>query len=59
MGLGVVGKLLGHASPATTARYSHLADDPVRRAGERIAAEIAAKMGDADIGKVVPLKGRG
>jgi integrase len=46
MGLGIVGKLLGHASPATTARYSHFADDPVRRASESIAAQISASMGD-------------
>lgn len=44
MGLGTVGKLLGHASPATTARYSHFADDPLRRASEQIAGTIAAAM---------------
>jgi len=40
MGLGIVGKLLGHASPATTARYSHFADDPLRRASDSIATSI-------------------
>lgn len=40
MGLGIVGKLLGHASPATTARYSHFADDPLRRASDTIATSI-------------------
>ena len=45
MGLGMVGKLLGHASPATTARYAHFADDPLRRASDSIAATIAAAMG--------------
>lgn len=44
MGLGTVGKLLGHNSPVTTARYSHFADDPLRRASEEIAGTIAAAM---------------
>jgi peptidoglycan hydrolase-like protein with peptidoglycan-binding domain len=34
MGLLALGKLLGHASPSTTQRYAHLADDPLRRASE-------------------------
>ena len=36
LGLPVIGRLLGHASPATTQRYAHLADDPARRASEAI-----------------------
>lgn len=44
MGLGMVGKLLGHASPVTTARYSHFADDPLRRASDLIASSIAAAI---------------
>ncbi len=44
MGLQVVGKLLGHSNPKTTARYSHLADDPVRAAADRISGSIAAAM---------------
>jgi integrase len=44
MGLPVIGKLLGHGSPSTTNRYAHLADDPVRRAAEKIAHEIAARI---------------
>ncbi len=35
-GLPIIGRLLGHASPMTTQRYAHLADDPVRRASEVI-----------------------
>jgi integrase len=31
IGLPVIGKLLGHTQAATTRRYAHLADDPVRR----------------------------
>ncbi|NTZ43619.1 tyrosine-type recombinase/integrase [Altererythrobacter sp. SALINAS58] len=50
MGLGIIGKLLGHASPATTARYSHFADDPLRRASNSIAATIAAALaGPAEV----------
>jgi integrase len=33
LGLPIIGRLLGHRVPATTARYAHLADDPLRRAG--------------------------
>jgi integrase len=45
LGLPIVGKLLGHASQATTARYAHLADDPVRRASDLIGGRIAALIG--------------
>jgi integrase len=43
--LTVIGKLLGHALPETTARYAHLADDVVSEAASRICASIAEKMG--------------
>lgn len=46
MGLVALGKLLGHASPSTTQRYAHLADDPLRRASEHIANVIASALGD-------------
>ncbi|MBW7909502.1 MAG: site-specific integrase, partial [Kiritimatiellae bacterium] len=46
MGLLALGKLLGHASPSTTQRYAHLADDPLRRASEHIANVIASALGD-------------
>jgi len=45
MGLTIVGKLLGHASPATTARYSHFADDPLRLASNSISETISAAIG--------------
>jgi integrase len=34
--LPLIGALLGHSNPTTTARYSHLFDDPQRAAVERI-----------------------
>lgn len=40
MGLQVVGKLLGHRHPATTARYAHIADDPAKAAADRISLAI-------------------
>lgn len=47
LGLPVIGKLLGHSQPSTTARYAHLDNDPVRRASEKIGKHIAAVMGDS------------
>ena len=44
MGLVALGKLLGHASPSTTQRYAHLADDPLRRASDHIASVISAAL---------------
>ena len=44
MSLPMIGKLLGHSQPATTARYAHLAADPVHEASERIGNEIMAVM---------------
>ena len=44
LGLGPVGKLLGHASPETTARYSHFADDPLRLVSENISDTVASAM---------------
>jgi integrase len=55
MGLPIVGKLLGHAQPKTTARYAHLDADPLRRASEAIGATLAAAMGEKPSGEVVPL----
>jgi integrase len=34
--LPLIGSLLGHSSPTTTARYAHLFDDPQREAVERV-----------------------
>ncbi|HVB16503.1 MAG TPA: site-specific integrase [Stellaceae bacterium] len=49
MGLPIIGKMLGHSQPATTARYAHLASDPVKAAAAVVAGKIAAAMG-GDVG---------
>jgi len=42
--LPIVGALLGHTQPATTARYAHLLDDLVRAASEATGTTIAAAV---------------
>src|SRR6266700_3719392 len=62
MGLPIIGKMLGHTQPATTARYAHLASDPVKAAATAVANKIAAAMagGSGDTRKggatVLPLR---
>jgi integrase len=55
--LPLVGAMLGHASPTTTARYAHMFVDPQRAAAERVGklVEDAGKEPAPD--NVVPLKG--
>ena len=38
--LPVIGALLGHTQPNTTARYSHLFDDPLREATEKVGSVV-------------------
>lgn len=40
MSLPMIGKLLGHSQPQTTARYAHLADDPMKLAASQIGSRI-------------------
>ena len=55
----IIGKLLGHRSAATTQRYAHLSDDPVRAAADRISDQIANAMTPkSDDCEVVPLPKR-
>ena len=44
VGLPMIGKLLGHTQVQTTARYAHLADDPVQSAADLISGEIASLL---------------
>jgi integrase len=52
--LPMIGKLLGHTQVQTTARYAHLAADPVKAAAERVSSNIAALI-RGHTGQVVPL----
>ncbi|MFG1214958.1 site-specific integrase [Xanthobacter flavus] len=56
LGLTIVGKLLGHAQPSTTARYSHLDADPLRRAADSIGDKISAAMSGAKAADVVRIR---
>jgi integrase len=38
--LPIIGKLLGHSQPQSTARYAHLADDPMKAAAELVGASM-------------------
>ncbi len=40
-GLPMIGKLLGHSQVQTTARYAHLANEPIKSAADRIADGIS------------------
>jgi integrase len=44
LGLPIIGKLLGHSQPQTTARYAHLDADPLRRAADTIGHTISGAM---------------
>ena len=44
MSLPILGALLGHQEPATTARYAHLSDDPLRQAANAIGSRISEAM---------------
>jgi integrase len=43
-GLPMIGKLLGHSQVQTTARYAHLAGDPVRAAANDVSRTLAASL---------------
>lgn len=57
----VIGSLLGHRDQATTQRYAHLSNDPLRAAADRISGQIAATMNGAKgaEAEIVELKRRG
>ncbi|MCY4559103.1 MAG: tyrosine-type recombinase/integrase [Chloroflexi bacterium] len=44
-GLPMIGRLLGHNKVQTTARYAHLANDPIKSAANRISSRIAEVAG--------------
>jgi integrase len=53
--LPLIGGVLGHKSQATTARYAHLSDDPVRATAEAIGDRAAAAL-DGATADVVPMR---
>ncbi|MFP1630541.1 tyrosine-type recombinase/integrase [Zhengella sp. ZM62] len=50
--LPIIGALLGHTDSATTQRYAHLHDDPLKAASEAVGGKIAAAMGKDLVYKV-------
>jgi hypothetical protein len=40
----MIGRLLGHKNPQTTARYAHLAHDPVRELADHTSRAIKAAL---------------
>jgi len=53
LSLPVIGALLGHSQPATTARYAHLAASPLHDAADAIGARIMAALdGESSLGRV-------
>ncbi|MBF0095764.1 MAG: hypothetical protein HQM04_01685 [Magnetococcales bacterium] len=48
--------MLGHSSASMTARYDHLASDPVRQAADRISGQIAASLDRKPAAEVVPIQ---
>ncbi len=57
LGLPIIGRLLGHAQAATTARYAHLDNDPLRQASEAIAGKISAALDGNRSAIVLRLRG--
>jgi integrase len=47
MSLPMIGALLGHSQPSTTARYAHLSSDPLRAASEAVAGRISGSLTEA------------
>lgn len=43
-GLPIIGKLLGHSQSQTTARYAHLAADPVIEVADKISERLANSL---------------
>jgi integrase len=54
LGLPIIGKLLGHTQPSTTARYAHLDSDPMRRAVDTIGDTISTAMNSRPPQKNMP-----
>lgn len=44
-GLPMIGKLLGHTQVQTTARYAHLAVEPVKTAADTVSTQLQRALG--------------
>ncbi len=58
----MIGKLLGHSNPSTTARYSHLLDDPLKRVSENVGNRLSAAfkpMAEQSARQIVALPRKG
>jgi integrase len=51
--LALIGRMLGHSSPRTTARYAHFFTDPLREAAERVGAVVMPEGEGAEVVKLV------
>jgi integrase len=56
LSLPMIGALLGHTQAATTARYAHLAVDPLKQATNLIGGRIAAAMNSGKTAEIVEFK---
>jgi integrase len=54
--LPLIGALLGHSNPTTTARYAHLHADPLRKATETVGAIIVAAGNGTEAPEPTPLR---
>lgn len=53
--LPIIGALLGHSDSATTQRYAHLHDDPLKAATESIGSKLAASLSGSSISEIQQL----
>jgi integrase len=51
LSLPMIGALLGHAQPATTARYAHLAASPIQEAADLVGERLSAALTRQSSGK--------
>ena len=60
LSLPIIGALLGHSQPATTARYAHLASDPLQEAVNLVGRRLADALGGKgrDGGEVLKLSNK-
>jgi integrase len=58
LGLPIIGAILGHTQAATTQRYAHLSNDPLKAAADQITQQISEAMNKpvSDSNNVIPFK---